>query len=135
MFLCERWCAVSREDIAGIVAFKYGMIIFTSFVICRVGASTQCAFGWGIAWFCAGSAVAMTAAFYAGIWLVTVFLRMSVLLTPCTLRNVVLGCARRFKVNNLILDGSRAVDILVVLSRFEVCRIGLTVLLFACVCR
>ena len=63
----------------------------------------------------------MTAAFYAGIWLVTVFLRVSILLTPCTLRNVVLGCARRFEVNNLILDGSQAVDILVVLSRFEVC--------------
>ena len=28
---------VSREDIAGIVAFKYGMIIFTSFVICPGG--------------------------------------------------------------------------------------------------
>ena len=74
MFLCERWCAVSREDIAGIVTFKDGMIIFTSFVIYRVGTSTQYAFGWGIAWFCAGSAVLMTASFYTGIWLVTLFL-------------------------------------------------------------
>ena len=38
----------------------------------------------------------------------------------CTLRNVVLGCGRKFEVNNLILDGSQVVDILVVLSRFEV---------------
>ncbi len=103
------------------MAFKYGVIIFTSFVICWVGTSTQCAFGWGIAWFCAGSAVVMTAAFYAGIWLVTVFLHVSILLTPCTLRNVVLECARRFEVNSPILDGSQAADILVVLSRFEVC--------------
>ena len=123
---------MSRADIAGFVAFKYGMIISTSFVICRVDTSTQCAFGWGIAWFCAGCAVVMTAAFYAGIRLVTVFLHVSILLKPCTLRNMVLGCARSFEVNYLILDGSQVVDILVVFSLFRgLCRTGLTVLLFA----
>jgi hypothetical protein len=55
--------------------------------------------------------------FYAGVGLVAVSLRMTILLASSTLWYVGV-CSRKFKVNDPVLDGCQVVDILVVDCRF-----------------
>ena len=95
------------------------MIILTIFIIGQVGPSTEHTFSWSITWFGAIAGIMLSAAFYAGIGLVAISLRMPILLAFSTLWYGG-ACARRFKVNNPVLDGCQVVDILVIDCRFEV---------------
>ena len=56
------------------------MIVLAPFVVGRVGASAQNAFGWGVSRFGTHAGMMMPAAFDTGIWFVAVSLRVSILL-------------------------------------------------------
>jgi len=101
----------------GIVAVYYAVIMLASFIICRVGVSTEYTFSWGITWFIAIAGFMLAAGFYAGIWLVTVSLCVSIMLASSALWYVG-ACARRLKLDNSVLDGCQVVDFLVIFCRF-----------------
>jgi hypothetical protein len=100
-----------------IVAIQNAVIILTTFIVGRMGPTTEYTFGWSITWFGAIAGVMLPTAFYAGVGLVAISLRMSILLASSTFWYVGV-CARRFKVNNPVMDGCQVVDILVVDCRF-----------------
>jgi hypothetical protein len=100
-----------------IVAIQNAVIVLTTFIVSRMGPTTKYTFGWSITWLAAIAGVMLLTAFYAGVGLVAIFLRMSILLASNTLWYVGV-CARRFKVNNPVLEGCQVVDILVVDCRF-----------------
>ena len=74
-----------------VIAFYVGMILFAAFIVRRVWPSTQGTCGWGVTGFSTRSIVMISSAFDTGVWLVTVFTRVAVLLTPYALRYVRLG--------------------------------------------
>ena len=81
------------------------MILFAAFIVRRVWPSTQGTCGWGVTGFSTRSTVMMSSAFDTGVWLVTVFTRVVVLLTPYELRYVRLGGAGGYDVDNFVLNG------------------------------
>ena len=68
-----------------VVAIQDAMVILTTFIIGRVGSSTEHTFSWSITWFGAIARIMLPAAFYAGIGLVAISLRMPILLASSTL--------------------------------------------------
>ena len=97
-----------------VIAFYGSMILFATFIVRRVWSSTQGTCGWGVTGFSTRSIVMMSSAFDTGVWLVTIFTRVAVLLTPYAMRYVRLGGAGGFDVNNFVLDGLDVVDIFVI---------------------
>jgi len=102
-----------------VVAIQDAVVILTTFIIGRVGSCTEHAFNWSITWFSTIAGIMLPAAFYAGIGLVAISLRMPILLASSTLWYDS-ACVRRFKVNNPVLDGCQVVDILVIDCRFQI---------------
>jgi hypothetical protein len=100
-----------------IIAIRNAVIIWKTFVIGRVGPTTSYTCSRSITWFGAIAGVMLPTAFYAGLGLVALSLRMSILLVSSTLWYAGV-CARRFKVNNSLLDGCQVVDILIIDCRF-----------------
>ena len=82
--------------------------------------ATKVAFCWGISTFLAFRTVVLATAFNARVWPVTVAAHMPVLLTACTLWDVVFVCSRWFYVYDFILDGRNFVNFFVVLGRFKI---------------
>jgi len=62
----------------------------------------------------------LASAFDARVWPVAVAARMPVLLTACTLGDVVFVCSRWFYVYDFILYGRNFVNLFVVLGRFKI---------------
>ena len=103
-----------------IVSFDNIMVIFTSFVVCRMIPATQGAFCWGVFSLCAICAVLRATAFDTRVGFITVRSCVSVLLTSCALWDVFLVCTREFDVDDLILDGCYIVYVFIVVSWFQV---------------
>ena len=103
-----------------VIAFYGVMILFAAFIVCRLWPSTQGTCGWGVAGFSTRSSVMMCSALDTGVWLVTVFTRVALLLTPYALRYVRLDGARGFDVDNFVLDDLDVVDIFVICGWFKV---------------
>ena len=80
--------------------------------------ATKGAFCWGISNFLAFRTVVLATAFGARVRPVAVASRMPVLLTACTLWDVVFVCSRWFYVYDFILYGRNFVKLFVVLGRF-----------------
>ena len=103
-----------------IVSFNNVVVMFTSFVVCRMIPATQGAFCWRVPSLCAICAVVRAAAFDTRVVFVTVRSCVSVLLTSCALRDVFLICSWGLDVDDLILDGCYIVYVFIVVSWFQV---------------
>jgi hypothetical protein len=96
------------------------VITFASFVVGRVVAATKGTFCWGVSAFRAFRTIVLATAFDARVWSIAVASRMPVLLTACTLRDVVFVCSRWFYVYEFVLYSRDFVNFFVVIVRFEI---------------
>jgi hypothetical protein len=107
---------VGRGSSVMVVSFEDGVITLATLIVSRMVSATQGAYRWGVPTFCAVCAVMRATTFDTCVGFVTVLACVSIVLTSCTLWDMIIVCARRFDVDDLILYSRYIVNVFIIVS-------------------